>query len=200
MEQKFCQSCGMPLNENNLGANADGTPNGDYCVYCFKDGVFTQDFTMEQMIEFCAQFTDQINKEAGWSLTPEQAKEQMRRFFPYLKRWKKKDDKTLLIAACGLYCGSCRKFLAGKCPGCRQNKKASWCKIRLCCADSGFKTCAKCSKDVKDCKVFSNFIGKVFSLLFNSDRPACVRYIKTHGEKAYAEEMAKSGKMTMKRY
>ena len=30
------------------------------------------------MIEFCTQFTDQINKETGWNLTPEQAKENMR--------------------------------------------------------------------------------------------------------------------------
>ena len=47
---------------------------------------------MSQMIEFCAQFTDQINKEAGWNLTPQQAKEQMRQFFPTLKRWKQKEQ------------------------------------------------------------------------------------------------------------
>jgi len=29
------------------------------------------------------------------------------------------------IAACGLHCGACRKFLSGKCPGCRNNEKAS---------------------------------------------------------------------------
>ncbi|WP_290388802.1 zinc ribbon domain-containing protein, partial [uncultured Duncaniella sp.] len=47
MEQKFCQSCGMPLNDHNHGTNADGTPNEDYCIYCYKDGKFTQDLTME---------------------------------------------------------------------------------------------------------------------------------------------------------
>ena len=26
------------------------------------------------------------------------------------------------IAACGLYCGACRKFLIGKCPGCKHNE------------------------------------------------------------------------------
>lgn len=40
-------------------------------------------------------------------------------------------DKEL-IAACGLYCGACRKYLAEKCPGCRLNEKAAWCKIRSC--------------------------------------------------------------------
>ena len=40
MKQKFCQSCGMPLTDDVLGTNADGTKNGDYCMYCYKDGQF----------------------------------------------------------------------------------------------------------------------------------------------------------------
>lgn len=59
----------MPLNDDNKGTNADGRRNDDYCVYCYKDGRFTQDFTMKQMIEYCAQFTDQMNEYAGWNLT-----------------------------------------------------------------------------------------------------------------------------------
>ncbi|WP_455497054.1 zinc ribbon domain-containing protein [Coprobacter sp.] len=102
MEQKFCQSCGMPLTYKNKGMNADGSRNKDYCMYCYKDGKFTQDFSMNQMIEFCAQFTDQMNKEAGWNLTPEQAKEQMRKFFPHLKRWKQKDERSLVEKATAL--------------------------------------------------------------------------------------------------
>jgi len=88
MEQKFCQSCGMPLVDKNKGTNADGTYNEDYCIYCYKEGKFTQELTMGQMIDFCSQFTDEINKQTGWKLTPEQAKKQMRVFFPTLKRWK----------------------------------------------------------------------------------------------------------------
>lgn len=78
----------MPLTNEILGTNADGTPNEDYCIYCYKDGKFTQDMTMEQMIDHCAQFTDEINKQSGQNLTKEQAKEMMRQFFPHLKRWK----------------------------------------------------------------------------------------------------------------
>ena len=44
---------------------------------------------MEQMIDHCAQFTEEINRQSGQNLTEEQAKEMMRRFFPHLKRWKK---------------------------------------------------------------------------------------------------------------
>ena len=94
MEQKFCQSCGMPLSVENAGTNHDGSKSEDYCCYCYKDGEFLFDCTMGQMIEYCAQFTDQINEQAGWNLTPSQAKAQMRQYFPTLKRWKQKDERT----------------------------------------------------------------------------------------------------------
>ena len=89
MEQKFCQSCGMPLTNEILGTNTDGTLNEDYCIYCYKDGKFAQDMTMEQMIDHCAQFTDEINKQSGQNLTQEQAKDMMRQFFPHPKHRKK---------------------------------------------------------------------------------------------------------------
>ena len=65
MEPKFCQSCGMPLTEDILGTNADGTKNENCCIYCYKDGAFTGDFTMEEMAEFCSQFVDEFNKNTG---------------------------------------------------------------------------------------------------------------------------------------
>ena len=106
MEQQFCQSCGMSLTDENRGTNADGSRSEDYCMYCYKNGAFTQDFTMGQMIEFCLQFLDQWNAQAGCRLTPIQAKEQMLQNFPRLKRWKEKDERTLaekatrLLAQC----------------------------------------------------------------------------------------------------
>ncbi len=78
----------MPMANEILGTNADGSRNEDYCIYCYKDSKFTQDMTMEQMIDHCAQFTDEINRQSGQNLTQEQAKEMMRQFFPHLKRWK----------------------------------------------------------------------------------------------------------------
>lgn len=99
MEQKFCQSCGMPLTDENRGTNADGSLNGDYCTYCYSSGRFTQNFTMSQMIEFCLQFLDQMNAHTGMNLTPEQAKEQMQKYFPHLKRWKVKDGRTIVEKA-----------------------------------------------------------------------------------------------------
>lgn len=103
-----------------------------------------------------------------------------------------------LISACGLYCGACRKYLNDKCHGCRLNEKAAWCKTRKCVKDNGFRTCAECGTAVKDCKTYSNFISKVFAFLFKSDRPACIGYIKEHGEQAFAEEMTRRKCQTMK--
>ena len=115
-----------------------------------------------------------------------------------------------MVAACGLYCGACKKYRMGKCPGCHENEKASWCKIRKCCMEKGFHTCAECERlrvgerssgmmDVKDCRLHNNFVSKFFAFVFRSDRPACIRYIRENGEQAFAEEMTKRGEQTMKK-
>lgn len=86
-ETKFCQSCGMPLNDEVLGTNADGSKSDDYCSYCYRDGAFTGDFTMEEMVEYCSMFVDEYNKNTGQNLTACQYKEVLRQFYPTLKRW-----------------------------------------------------------------------------------------------------------------
>ena len=88
-EMKFCQSCGMPLSDENRGTNADGSKNDDYCMYCYQNGKFTNDCTMDEMIEFCAQFVDEVNKNMPKPMTEEEYKDMMRQYFPMLKRWKK---------------------------------------------------------------------------------------------------------------
>ncbi len=89
MEHKFCQSCGMPLNDEVLGTNTNGSKNEDYCMYCYKDGKFTNDCTMDEMIEFCAQYVDEVNKNMPKPMTKDEYKQIMRQYFPTLKRWKK---------------------------------------------------------------------------------------------------------------
>lgn len=69
------------------GSNADGSANADYCCFCFKDGAFASEMTMEQMIDHCVQYLDGFNSDAGLQLTREQAVAQMREHFPTLKRW-----------------------------------------------------------------------------------------------------------------
>lgn len=93
-EMRFCQSCGMPLTEEILGTNADGSKNEDYCIYCYKDGAFTGDFTMEQMAEYCSMFVEEYNKNTGKSLTACQYMEELLKYYPTLKRWNG-DDANL---------------------------------------------------------------------------------------------------------
>ena len=92
MEQKFCQSCGMPLTEEVLGTNADGTKNEDYCMYCYKDDQFLQDCTMEEMIEHCAQFVNAVNEGLEKPITKEEYIGMMKSYFPQLKRWRQTLD------------------------------------------------------------------------------------------------------------
>lgn len=92
-EQKFCQSCGMPLTDDILGSNADGSKNDEYCIYCYKDGAFTGDFTMEEMVEYCSMFVEQYNKNTGKHITCCEYKEVLRQFYPTLKRWNLPKDQ-----------------------------------------------------------------------------------------------------------
>ena len=85
-----CQSCGIPMVDDVLyGTNADSSKNSEYCIYCYKDGKFVQDFTMDQMIDHCAQFIKEINKGLPPSITKEEYIGQMKMYFPHLKRWRK---------------------------------------------------------------------------------------------------------------
>ena len=83
MSNKICQSCGMPITSNDdLGNNKDGSINFDYCKYCYKDGEFIDDVTMEEYIDMCSKYGEQ----AG--MTNEEMKEHCLKLFPSLKRWK----------------------------------------------------------------------------------------------------------------
>ncbi len=84
MENKICQSCSMPLEtEEVIGINQDGSKNNDYCIYCFKDGKFSNDIkTLEEYIEYSLQFAEQTG------MTKEEMREYCKKVLPTLKRWK----------------------------------------------------------------------------------------------------------------
>lgn len=88
MEKSFCQSCGMPMGEEFYSTNKDGSANVTYCSYCFKDGNFTRDVTMDEMIEQCSEYVDEFNKDSDKKYTKEEAIAAMKQYFPSLLRWK----------------------------------------------------------------------------------------------------------------
>jgi len=84
-EERYCQSCAMPLKEGDFGTNQDGGENEDYCKYCYQNGAFTSNQTMEEMIDFCVPYM----AAPGSGFTEESARALMQQTFPTLKRWKK---------------------------------------------------------------------------------------------------------------
>jgi len=97
-----------------------------------------------------------------------------------------------LVAYCGLYCGACKRYLSEKCPGCRENMKASWCKLRTCGIENGYASCADCTEfsDPMACRKFNNFISKLFGFIFRSDRVACIGQIREIGIQGHADRMS----------
>jgi len=80
----FCQSCSMPLKkEEEFATNADGSFNKEYCIFCYKDGAFTEpDLTLEEVLENIEKIMQEMKM-------PENVIEQTKLMIPELKRWKK---------------------------------------------------------------------------------------------------------------
>ncbi len=92
------------------------------------------------------------------------------------------------IAYCGLYCKFCPAFMSGKCEGCRGNSAKNSvlykrCKVKPCCVENGFFTCADCTKyaSVKECKTYNPLLLKIASWVESSDRSKAIEMIKTKG-------------------
>lgn len=87
MKESFCQSCGMPLeNDEVIGTNKDGGKNEEYCIYCYKDGEYTVDVTIEEMIDISLKHMKELFKDDP-KFNEKDAVKHMKSFFPKLKRW-----------------------------------------------------------------------------------------------------------------
>lgn len=100
-------------------------------------------------------------------------------------------DRTR-VAYCGLYCGACGSYIKERCPGCHENVKARWCKIRTCCGEHGYASCADCVEftDPNHCNKFNNLVSKVVGVVLNSNRRGCVLKVRELGLDGFAALMA----------
>ena len=77
-----CQCCGMPLEDDIVGRNSDGSLNEDYCKWCFADGTYTYS-DMDDLIEVC------VGHMVGPEFSEQQAREYMKNLLPTLDYWKR---------------------------------------------------------------------------------------------------------------
>ena len=82
---RICQCCTYPLhNLEELGTEADGSINTDYCIYCYKDGAWVDpNYTVQDVIEYTVPFM------TSPTMSAEQAREYLEKLVPTLKRWRK---------------------------------------------------------------------------------------------------------------
>lgn len=87
MPEHYCESCGMILTPADYGTDASGAPDEHYCKWCYENGDYTYETTMEEMAEDCA---PRLAENTG--MTRDEAVSLMGAVLPMLRRWRAGDD------------------------------------------------------------------------------------------------------------
>jgi len=82
MPEHYCESCGMMLSPDEYGTDSDGAKTDHYCKWCFEQGKYTYETSMEAMIEDCA---PRLAENTG--MTNDEAVSLMGAVLPRLRRW-----------------------------------------------------------------------------------------------------------------
>lgn len=111
------------------------------------------------------------------------------------------ENDPRLIAYCGLYCAACGSYRKKRCPGCKDNKKASWCTVRVCCDERKLLNCAGCGEyaNVADCRKLNHIISKVIGFFTNSSRVRSVKKLQELGPDGYARFMSERNLQSIKK-
>lgn len=84
MPEHYCQSCGMMFTApGQHGHEADGSEAEDFCRWCYENGVYTYETSMDEMIEDCA---PRMAEAMGW--TVDEAASLLGAVLPTLRRWR----------------------------------------------------------------------------------------------------------------
>ena len=81
-QKLVCQCCGMPLEDEIMSREKDGTLNENYCQWCYADGTYTYS-DMDDLIDVCVQHM------TGDNFNEEQARSYMKELLPTLDYWKR---------------------------------------------------------------------------------------------------------------
>ncbi|MBQ6022587.1 MAG: helix-turn-helix domain-containing protein [Clostridia bacterium] len=80
-----CQCCGMPLEDEIISREKDGSLNEHYCKWCYADGTYTY-HDMDDLIDVC------VRHMAGEGFSEEQARAYMKQVLPGLDYWKRYEE------------------------------------------------------------------------------------------------------------
>ena len=81
----ICQCCGMPLEDEIISHNKDGSLNEDYCKWCYADGTYTYN-DMDELIDVC------IPNMVKQGFKEEEARKYMKENLPHLDYWKRYEE------------------------------------------------------------------------------------------------------------
>ncbi|MBS4786183.1 MAG: helix-turn-helix domain-containing protein [Clostridiales bacterium] len=79
----YCQCCGMPLEEEIISRETDGTPNREYCQWCYAGGRFQYD-DMESLLDYLVP----VMSSRDPSQPPEKLRKLLESHLIQLKHWK----------------------------------------------------------------------------------------------------------------
>ena len=82
----ICQCCGMPLKDDEIiGRDTDGSPNEDYCKWCYADGTYMYS-NMDDLINVC------VGHMISEEFSEEQAREYLKQLLLQLDYWKRYEE------------------------------------------------------------------------------------------------------------
>ena len=84
-QKLICQCCGMPLEDEIIGRDKDGTLNEHYCKWCYADGTYTYS-DMDELIDVC------VGHMVNEQFSEEQARAYMKQMLPQLDYWKRYEE------------------------------------------------------------------------------------------------------------
>ena len=83
--QLICQCCGMPMDDTIIGRDKDGTPNEEYCQWCYADGTYTYS-NMDDLIDVS------VGHMVKQGFTEDQARAYLKQALPKLDYWKRYEE------------------------------------------------------------------------------------------------------------
>lgn len=78
----ICQCCGMPLEDDNISRETDGSFNEEYCKWCYKDGELVY-HSLQELMDFLIPHMSSV-----YGCSQQEMREILEKQLPLLNLWK----------------------------------------------------------------------------------------------------------------